>query len=101
MVLDPVVMFFIAGFTISLMKVDFKLPSAIYEFLSIMLLITIGLKGGIELSKQNVGDLVGDVGLVLLMGVLIPLIAFLSYFLRVGLNVWMPLLSRHTTVPYR
>ena len=76
MVLDPVVMFFIAGFTISLMRVDFKLPSAIYEFLSIMLLITIGLKGGIELSKQHVGDLVGDVGLVLLMGVLIPLIAY-------------------------
>lgn len=76
MTLDPVVMFFIAGFVISLMKVDFKLPSAIYEFLSIMLLITIGLKGGIELSKQNVGDLVGDVGLVLIMGILIPLVAY-------------------------
>lgn len=76
MALDPVVMFFIAGFTISLMRVDFKLPSAIYEFLSLMLLITIGLKGGIELSKQNIGNLIGDVGLVLIMGVIIPLIAY-------------------------
>ncbi len=76
MALDPVVMFFIAGFVIALMKVDFKLPSAIYEFLSIMLLITIGLKGGIELSKQDIGDLIGDVGLMLVMGVIIPLIAY-------------------------
>ncbi len=76
MVLDPVVMFFIAGFAISLMKVNFKLPSAIYEFLSIMLLITIGLKGGIELSKQNIGDLIGGIGSVLAMGILLPLLAF-------------------------
>jgi hypothetical protein len=76
MALDPVVMFFIAGFTISLMRVDFKLPYAIYEFLSIMLLLTIGMKGGIELSKQNVGDLAVDVGLMLIMGVVIPIIAY-------------------------
>lgn len=76
MALDPIVMFFIAGFVINLMRVDFKLPSAIYEFLSIMLLLAIGLKGGIELSKQNIGDLVGGVGLVLGMGILIPLLAF-------------------------
>jgi len=76
MTLDPVVMFFIAGFTISLMKVDFKLPSAIYEFLSIMLLIAIGLKGGIELSKQDIANLLPDVALILLMGVIIPLIAY-------------------------
>ena len=82
MALDPVVMFFIAGFVISLMRVDFKLPSAIYEFLSIMLLITIGLKGGIELSKQNIADLIPDVGLMLLMGVIIPLIAYpILYFM--------------------
>ncbi len=82
MTLDPIVMFFIAGFAITLMKVDFKLPSAIYEFLSIMLLLAIGLKGGIELSKQNVGDLIGDIGLVLTMGILIPLIAYpILYFL--------------------
>ena len=76
MTLDPVVMFFIAGFTISLMRVDFKLPSAIYEFLSIMLLIAIGLKGGIELSKQDIANLLPDVALILLMGVIIPLIAY-------------------------
>ena len=34
MALDPVVMFFIAGFTISLMKVDFKLPSVINDDLA-------------------------------------------------------------------
>ena len=47
-----------------------------------MLFRSIGLKGGIELSKQNVGDLIGDIGLVLTMGILIPLIAYpILYFL--------------------
>ena len=74
--MDPIVMFFIAGFIIALLRVDFKLPGPIYEYLSIMLLIAIGLKGGIELSKQNVLLLIDDIIIVLIMGVIIPLIAY-------------------------
>ena len=81
MALDPVVLFFILGLTAGLMRAEMRLPSAIYEFLSVILLIAIGLKGGIELSKQPFTALLPDISLVLVMGFLLPLLAFpILYF---------------------
>ena len=76
MALDPVVLFFILGLTAGLMRAEMRLPSAIYEFLSVILLIAIGLKGGIELSKQPFTALLPDISLVLVMGFLLPLLKF-------------------------
>ena len=81
MALDPVVLFFILGLTAGLMRAEMRLPSAIYEFLSVILLIAIGLKGGIELSKQPFTALLPDISLVLVMGFVLPLMAFpILYF---------------------
>lgn len=81
MALDPVVLFFILGLTAGLMRAEMRLPSAIYEFLSVILLIAIGLKGGIELSKQPFTALLPDISLVLVMGFVLPLLAFpILYF---------------------
>lgn len=74
--MDPVVLFFILGLTAGLAKAEIRLPSAIYEFLSAVLLLTIGLKGGVELAKQNVWTLTPQVMLVILMGIIIPFIAY-------------------------
>lgn len=76
MALDPVVLFFILGLTAGLMRAEMRLPSAIYEFLSVILLVAIGLKGGIELSKQPFITLLPDISLVLVMGFILPLLAF-------------------------
>ena len=76
MSLDPVVLFFILGLAAGLMRAEMRLPPAIYEFLSVILLLAIGLKGGIELSKQSFGDLVPDIAAVLALGFVIPLLAF-------------------------
>ena len=76
MSLDPVVLFFILGLAAGLMRAEMRLPPAIYEFLSVILLLAIGLKGGIELSKQPFGDLVPDIAAVLVLGFVIPLLAF-------------------------
>ncbi len=76
MSLDPVVLFFILGLAAGLMRAEMRLPPAIYEFLSVILLLAIGLKGGIELSKQSFGDLLPDIGAVLVMGFVLPLLAF-------------------------
>ena len=76
MSLDPVVLFFILGLAAGLMRAEMRLPKSIYEFLSVILLVAIGLKGGIELSKQNFGELLPDISAVLAMGFLLPLIAF-------------------------
>ncbi len=76
MSLDPVVLFFILGLLAGLMRAEMRLPPSIYEFLSIILLLAIGLKGGVELSKQSFSALLPDVSAVVAMGFLLPLIAF-------------------------
>ena len=45
--LDPVVLFFVFGLTAGLLKSELKLPPALYETLSILLLLAIGLHGGV------------------------------------------------------
>jgi len=76
MSLDPIILFFILGIVAGLAKVGMRLPASIYEFLSMILLLAIGLKGGIELSKQSFGDLLPEIGAVLFMGTLLPLMAY-------------------------
>ncbi len=76
MSLDPVVLFFILGLSAGLMRAEMRLPPAIYEFLSIILLLAIGLKGGIELSKLSLSDLLPDIMAVVSMGFVLPLLAF-------------------------
>jgi len=82
MAIDPVVLFFIVGLIAGLLRAEMRLPTAIYEFLSVILLLAIGLKGGIELSKQPFLNLLPDIITVLVMGFLLPLLAFpiLYYF---------------------
>lgn len=75
-VLDPVVMFFLLGLAAGLLRAELRLPPAIYEFLSILLLLAIGLKGGIELARQPFAELLPQMLIVLSMGVLLPLAAY-------------------------
>jgi hypothetical protein len=73
---DPVVLFFVFGVVAGLVRSDLKLPPALYDTLSILLLLAIGLHGGVELAEQASAALLGQMLLVLAMGVLLPLIAF-------------------------
>ena len=74
--LDPVVLFFVFGLLAGLLKSELKLPPALYETLSIMLLLAIGLHGGVELAEQASLQLLGQAALVLGLGVLLPVLAF-------------------------
>ncbi|MNC07570.1 hypothetical protein D3C75_551230 [compost metagenome] len=76
MSLDPVVLFFVFGLTAGLLKSELKLPPALYETLSILLLLAIGLHGGVELAEQASLALLGQAGLVLGLGIALPLLAF-------------------------
>lgn len=73
---EPVVLFFVLGAAAGLLRSDLKIPGSIYEALSIFILLAIGLKGGVELAKHPVGDLLLDGLVIVLMGALIPLVAF-------------------------
>lgn len=73
---DPIVLFFLLGLMAGLMRSELRLPAAIYEFLTVVLLLAIGLKGGVELSRQSLGLLAPQMLAVVVMGLVLPLLAF-------------------------
>jgi len=81
---DPVILFFVLGLTAGLCRSDLKIPGVLYESLSIVLLLAIGLKGGVALSKHDPADLFAPILIVTLAAMLVPIIAFTiaSYFGR-------------------
>ncbi len=70
--IDVVVLFFLLGLFARLVKSDLQLPQALYETLSIYLLLAIGLKGGIELSRQPLAALAPQVLACMALGFAIP-----------------------------
>jgi uncharacterized protein len=84
--LDIVVLFFVLGLLARLVKSDLALPGALYETLSIYLLLAIGLKGGIELSKQSVQAVLPQMLWCLAMGLAIPCALYPVLRRVVGLN---------------
>ena len=84
--MDPIILFFLLGFVAGVLRSDLRLPNSIYLFVSSLLLLAIGLKGGIELAKQPFGDLLPQVVAILVLGFTLPLVAFplLRYVGRLG-----------------
>jgi hypothetical protein len=73
---DPVIWFFVLGIAAGVARADLRLPAAIYEFVSTVLLLSIGLKGGVELARDSGGLPAVELGGILLLGFLLPLPAF-------------------------
>lgn len=74
--IDVVILFFLFGLFAGLVRSDLKLPAALYDSLSLVLLLTIGLKGGEGLAKQALGPLLPQLGAVILLGVVLTFIAY-------------------------
>ncbi|WEG19134.1 sodium-dependent bicarbonate transport family permease [Alkalihalophilus pseudofirmus] len=72
--LSPVVLFFVLGIIAAICKSDLKFPPALSEALSIYLLIAIGIKGGIELSRYSIQDVLAPIAAVLFLGTIIPIL---------------------------
>ncbi|WP_295005849.1 sodium-dependent bicarbonate transport family permease [uncultured Dechloromonas sp.] len=73
---EPVILFFLLGVLAGLARSDLKIPAVLYESLSIFLLLAIGLKGGVELARQSLSELLLPALVVVAIGALLPLIAF-------------------------
>lgn len=73
---DVVVWFFLLGVLARVVGSDLRLPEALYETLSIYLLLAIGLKGGIELSRQPIAMLAPQVLACIALGLAIPFVLF-------------------------
>ena len=76
MQLDIVVAFFVLGVFARLVKSDLRLPSSLYQSLTLFLLIAIGLKGGIALSSHASIALLPQSIAIIGLGLALPLIAF-------------------------
>ncbi len=74
--LEPVIWFFVFGLAAGLARADLRLPAAIYDFVSTLLLLAIGLKGGVELARDGGGLPLAELGGVLALGFLLPLPVF-------------------------
>lgn len=74
--IDVVVLFFLLGLFARLVGSDLRLPEALYETLSIYLLLAIGLKGGIELSRQPLAALLPQVLACMALGFVIPFVLY-------------------------
>jgi uncharacterized protein len=82
--MDIVVFFFLLGLLARMVKSDLRLPEALYETLSIYLLLAIGLKGGVQLSQQPFAVLLPQVLACVALGfatpfVLTPILRMLKF----------------------
>ena len=73
---DIVVMFFLLGLIAGAVKSDLEIPKAAYDVLSLLLMLTIGLKGGMALFGALDWSLLIELTVVALLGFVIPALLF-------------------------
>lgn len=74
--LDPILLFFLFGLAAGLLRSELRLPPAVYELVSMVLLLAIGLKGGVELARQPFLTLVPQMLAVIVLSFALPLAAY-------------------------
>ena len=74
--LSPPVLAFALGLIAVSIKSDLRLPEAVYQALSIYLLLAIGIKGGVALRETDPAEIWLPLLVTLALGLLIPLVAF-------------------------
>jgi hypothetical protein len=74
--LNPMILCFVVGLSAGLLKSDLRLPNQMYETLSLFLLFSIGLKGGVEMARSDLLQAMWPIMATLGLGIIIPIIAF-------------------------
>ncbi|KAB7624464.1 sodium-dependent bicarbonate transport family permease [Alkalilimnicola sp. S0819] len=73
---DIVVMFFLLGLFAGLVRSDLSIPRAACDVLGLLLMLTIGLKGGMALNGSLSPALLWELAGITLLGIAIPLLVF-------------------------
>ncbi len=73
----PAILAFLLGIVAVLVRSDLHIPAGAAKLLSSYLLLAIGLKGGAALATAPPRDLVGPVAATLVLGAVIPVVAYL------------------------
>ena len=84
-ILDPAILFFIFGVFAGAVKSNLEIPPAITKFLSLYLLMALGLKGGFALQKSGLTiDIAKTLTIAVMLAIVIPILGY--YFLKKKLN---------------
>ena len=74
---DPAILFFVFGMLAGTLKSNLEIPQPISRFLSLYLLMALGLKGGFALAQSGLNtDVLISLGAALCMAMLVPLIGY-------------------------
>lgn len=74
---DPAILFFVFGMLAGTLKSNLEIPQPISRFLSLYLLMALGLKGGFALAQSGLNtDVLISLGAALCMAILVPLIGY-------------------------
>ena len=83
--LDPAILFFAFGVFAGLVRSNLEIPPQVSRFLSLYLLMALGLKGGFALAKSGLTPMIAtSLGLAVLLAIVVPLIGY--FLLRKLLN---------------
>ena len=81
--IDPAILFFLFGIAAGLIHSNLEIPPAISKFLSLYLLMALGLKGGFALAESGFSlDVLKGLGAAVLLAIAVPLIGY-QYLRRV------------------
>ena len=74
---DPAILFFVVGVLAGLVRSNLEIPPAISRFLSMYLLMALGLKGGFALAASGLNaQVVAGLGIAVVLAVVVPLIGY-------------------------
>ena len=86
-ILNPPVLFFFLGMTAVLVKSDLEIPPPIPKLFSLYLLLAIGFKGGVELTKSGINQqVILTILAAVVMACVVPLYTF--FILRIKLDTY-------------
>ena len=75
--LDPAILFFVCGVLIGAVRSNLEIPAAISKFLSLYLLMAIGMKGGFALSNSDMSsEVIRTLLIAVMMAFLIPALGY-------------------------
>jgi uncharacterized protein len=80
MAIDPVVLFFVLGLVGGFLKSDLELPKPFLEALTIFLLLSLGLKGGVAISKSDPTSLIVPSLVLIVAALIVAYVAFQLLF---------------------
>ena len=76
--LSPIVLFFVLGLSAALMRSQMTVPESFAKGLAIYLMMAIGLKGGVEMSKTTLSpDIFAIAGVALILSFGMPFLAYM------------------------